>query len=360
MLRFLKPALVAGGASLVLVLASVFTMASANAANSTGSILTTSPVAVDLTAKPGSSVSTNLEVQNNAPTPVTVNVQLDEFKAANNNGQASIFTPPASDPSVGWVKFSQNSFVAEPGVWNRVGMTIDVPSTAAYGYYYAVLFEPQTAIPGAQNPNSKVKGANAVFVLLDAHVPGEKNTLQVTSFKSDKSVYQYLPANFSVTVRNTGNIYTIPEGNIFISRSKTGPAIASMPINSGDGNILPSSNRNFSTTWSDGFPVYVTKKIDGQIVSDKNGQPEEQLHWNISGISKFRFGKYYAHLVLVYKNGNQDIPVNAEVSFWVIPWILLAVLFLLIVLILFGVWTVMKDTTKIVKWFRKPSSKSEK
>jgi hypothetical protein len=356
---FVKPALFGGGACLVLLFASVFTPAVHAAGNtSTGSVLTTSPVSVDLVGKPGSTTSTNLEVQNNGTRPITVNVKLDEFKAGNDNGRASIFTPPANDPSTTWVHFSKESFVAEPGVWNQVAMTINVPKTAAYGYYYAVLFEPDTSVSGLHNTTNKVKGANAVFVLLDAHIPGEKNTLQVTGFRSDKSVYQYLPASFSVTIRNTGNIFTVPQGDIFISRTSNGAAMASMAINSGQGNILPGTNRIFSAKWNDGFPVYVTMRIDGQIVSDKNGKPVQQLHWNAGSISKFRFGKYYAHLVLVYKNGSgQDVPVSAVVSFWVIPWALLGVLLIVLVLVLFGVWTIMKDTTKIVKWFRKPSEK---
>lgn len=321
------------------------------AAAGQGSILTTSPVAVDLAAKPGTQVSTKLQVQNNGTHAVTLNVKLDEFSAHGNSGQADIFVPPSNDPSVSWVHFSKTSFVAAPGVWNSVTMTVDLPKTAAYGYYYAVLFEPQAGLSSGTS-SSKIKGANAIFVLLNAKVPGETNTLQVTSFSSDKSLYQFLPADFTVVTHNAGNIFTIPQGDIYISRTPSGPSMATLDINPGLGNILPGTNRQFHAMWRDGSPHYEHKLLDGQIISDKNGKPKEVLSWNGS-LSKFRFGKYYARLVLVYNDGQQDVPVNAVVSFWVIPWTIIVVVLFIITLAAVGLWATLRGGGKAVRWVRR-------
>ncbi|HSW79875.1 MAG TPA: hypothetical protein VLG47_03800, partial [Candidatus Saccharimonadales bacterium] len=320
-----------------------------DAATSTGTVLTTSPVAIDLKADPGTQTSTNLQVQNNSTKTLTIKVKLKEFKANGDSGQAQIFDPPANDPSIAWVTFSRTEFSADPGVWNSVKMTINLPSTAAYGYYYAVEFVPQSTVQTSRN---KVKGANAIFVLLNAHTNDEKNTLVVKSFSADKSLYQYLPANFSLKVNNAGNIYTAPEGTIFISRSLHGSPIATLDINPGAGNVLPDTNRVFHASWNDGFPVYQYKRIDGQVVSGKDGKPVQTLHWS-GNVSKFRFGKYYARLVLVYKNGAQDVPVNAEVSFWVIPWFMILILVVILILVGFGIWALLKDSKKVYRWFGK-------
>src|SRR5579862_8573491 len=143
LLRFVRPALIAGGVGLLMASVLIGTVRTANAASSTGSILTTTPVAVDLAAKPGTQTSTNLQVQNNSNKSVKILVKLEEFKASGDNGQAQIYVPPASDPSTSWVSFSRTSFTADPNVWNSVTMTVNLPSSAGYGYYYAVLFEPQ-------------------------------------------------------------------------------------------------------------------------------------------------------------------------------------------------------------------------
>jgi hypothetical protein len=313
-----------------------------------GSVLTTSPISVDLSAKPGTSVSTTLQVENNSPQTETINVLLEKFKAEGETGKATIYKPAADDSSIKWVHFSQTSFSAEPNVWKQITVTVDVPSNAHLGYYYAVLFEPQKPSISS-NGKTIIRGANAIFMLLNTSSKSESENrkLVVSSFTSQKSVYEYLPATFNVTVQNAGNIYLAPQGDVFISRSKNGKPIATLPINSGQGNILPNTARQFSTSWSDGFPVFKTKKINGEVVSNSKGQPEMQLQWNASSsFSKIRFGKYYAYLALVYNNGTTDITSNATVSFWVIPWKLILIIIVIIVAIAFA-WKALKKSTKV-------------
>ena len=314
-------------------------------AASGGSTLTTSPVSVSLTTKPGTSISTDLQLQNNSSNSVEIAVHLQEFKASGEDGQAQIYVPPAGDPSLGWVHFSEDRFVAEPGVWHKIKMTIDVPKTAAFGYYYAVIFSPVSSsalIPGVNS----YKGANAILVLLNAHSGSEKNLLEIASFSADQHAYQYLPATMNVRVHNTGNIFTAPRGVIYISRSPTGDIIDTLDVNKGLGNVLPGTYRNFSVQWDDGFPVYQTKRINGQVVSDKQGKPVQELAWDFSHVNRLRFGRYYARLVLVYSDGTRDIPLYATVSFWVIPWVPMLVLLVVLVLVGIGLWTVVRFTIK--------------
>lgn len=322
------------------------------AASNTGSTITTTPISVDLVAKPGSTTSTVLQVQNNAPQAVSISVKLEEFKANGNNGQAQIYAPPPGDIASQWVHFSQSSFIAQPGAWNQVTMSIALPKTAAYGYYYAVLFVPNTITNTLGSVTNKIKGANAVLVLLNARAPNENNALNVQSYTADKSSYQYLPVNFSVKVHNNGNIYTVPSGDIYISRTKNGKTIDTIDINKGGGNVLPATNRVLQAEWSNGFPAYQLKRINGQIVSDSKGNPVRQLKWDITKISEFRYGKYYARLVLVYNDGSRDIPINGEVSFWVIPWLMLIVLSVVSILLLLGLWTIVRSSIKRLKRLR--------
>ena len=226
-------------------------------------------------------------------------------------------------------------------------MTISPPKTAAYGYYYAVLFTPTLSVNSKST--EKFKSANAILALVNVQSPNENNVLSAKSFTSSKSSYQYLPATFSVTVHNSGNIFTVPTGDIFISRTRNGPAIDTLSFNSGGGNVLPGTNRAFQVQWTDGFPVYQDKLINGQAQDYKNGKPVQQLHWDFTKVPKFRYGKYYARLVLVYNNGGRDVAVNGVVSFWVVPWsLILSVVGGLIALIVF--WEFIK---RLIKQLRK-------
>ncbi len=301
--------------------------------------ITTSPLPVQLSTTPGGVVNTSLRVENSGTAPVKIKVSLLKFKAASDDGRPLLLKRQPGDTFFDWVTFSKDDFVAQPGVWNDIAMTINPPKQAAFGYYYAVVFSQDTGGQTPTAPNtSQLNGATATLILLNVQAPGEKRQLTVTSFKSSRGLYEYLPATFSVTVHNGGNIYTAPTGNIFISRDHVHD-IAVLNVNSGGGNILPKSNRIFQATWSDGFPVFATKRDHGQIISDNQGKPIEQLQWNSNRVGKFRFGHYYAHLLLVYDNGTRDVPINAEVGFWVLPWKILPLILGLLILLVVGLFS---------------------
>lgn len=298
--------------------------------------LTTSPVTLNLVVKPGTTTTKELKLTNNSKVPVKIDMRLDLFGPSGTAGEAAITAAPPNDPSPSWVNFSPSSFTANPGVVNTVKMTIDLPKTASLGYYYAAIFQPSIATQNGPG-TATVKGSNAILVLVDTQSSNESRQINVASFTVSKHVYQYLPATFSVNIRNSGNIYLAPTGNVFISRSANGAhTLATLDINPGDANVLPHSNRVFTVQWKDGFPVYQPKMgANGQPVVDKKGNVVQQLVWNTSApVSKIRFGKYYAQLTLVYVANGKVIPVTGVVSFWVIPWEL--VFLLLLVLLVFA------------------------
>jgi len=321
--------------------------------------LTTSPVYVTLTTKPGATVSTPIKVQNNAAKAVTLHVKLMKFQAHGTDGGAQLLTPAANDLSAKWVSFSTDTIVAQPGAWNTVAMTIHPDHTAAFGYYYAVAFTNAEG-QAAQHVNT-VTGSSAVLVLLDVQVPGEKRQLSVSHFRPQQSISQFLPVTFDVSVKNSGDIYGAPTGDIYISRSSTSKdTLAVIPVNEAQGNVLPGSTRTMNVAWDDGFPAHVVQRINGQIVTGPNGQPATQLSWDASKLGKFRFGHYYAHLLLVYNNGTQDVPIEAETSFWVIPWWPIIISLVIISLTIFGLVSLLRRTVHVGRRLAKHAKKHEK
>jgi hypothetical protein len=268
-------------------------------AHAAGSVdLTTSPLPISLSAAPGTTVSTDIRIKNNSQTQ-TIKVSLMKFTAYGDTGKPALKDREPGDDYFDWVSFSPSSFIAPTGQWQTVKMNINIPKEGAFGYYYAVVFTPANAKPTGKG--NVLLGSTAVLVLLDVQNPHAKRSLQVVSLTANKRFYEFLPANFSVKFHNNGNIHLLPHGNIFINRG--GKQVASLVLNSQQGNILPGTNRIYDVPWSDGFPVYA----------------EAGLKWDWSKFSKLRFGRYTAHLTAVYDNGKQDVPLEASVSFWVIP-----------------------------------------
>ncbi len=294
-----------------------------------GYSLVTSPVSLNLSAKPGTKVSADVRVKNAASQAQTLAVSANKFKADGDSGKAMILGNTENDSTIDWVSFSPQKFDAEPGAWTTIKVTFDLPASAAFGYYYAIRISPAAA-PVPEGGKAVYSGSNAILVLLEAETPNARRSVQTDSFESLHGIYEYLPTTFSARLENTGNVHVAPTGSIFIMQN--GKQVSALDFNANGGNILPGSKRIFSTSWSDGFPVSVPRLINGAPVRDKANNVIYDLKWDFSQLAKLRFGKFTAKLVAAYpdKAGN-SVELDASVDFWVIPWklilILLALLF---------------------------------
>jgi hypothetical protein len=317
--------------SVILVFLYCTLPASAQTVSSPGFAASISPLPILLNVKPGSSTSTDLRVNNPSTHDEKLRVVVKTFTQDGPNGNVTLRDPTPADSFVNWIHFSKTEFDAPPGLWQTVNMTVNVPASAAFGYYFAVEFTSANPTPKTQN-GASVQGAVASFVLLNAEAPGEKRQMQITSFSADHRFYEFLPARFTIRLHNSGNIFAGASGNIFIMRGSK--QIAVLNVNENHGLVLPSSNRQFSVAWDSGFPVYKpVLDSNGQPVKDKSSKVKTKLSWNFSQVSKLRFGHYTAKLALVYNDGSRDVPLNGEVSFWVVPWRLVSFILFIMLLI---------------------------
>lgn len=314
--------------------------------------LTTSSLPINLKVTPGTSASAPIKVRNDGTAAENIKVSLMKFKADENSGAPILMDRESGDTYFDWVTFSENNFSIAPNEWKTVTATFNVPADAAFDYYYAIVFSrAEQNAPSEGSQTIVTTGGTATMVLLEADVPNAKREVQVVDFSADKSLYEFLPTVFHIKLRNTGNVHVAPRGNIFISQGQN-KNIAILEVNPTKGSILPNSPRDFQEKWTDGFPSYVTKEADGKVVLDGKGNPVQELKWNLQDLSKLRWGKYTAKMMLVYDNGNKDIPVEAEMTFWIIPWRLLGAALVVALLVLLG----LKST--IQNFWRKITKKS--
>lgn len=324
----------------LLLICCLFSARPARAADTSFSF-TASPLPVHLVTEPGKTISTDLRVKNNGPKTERIKVGLMKFGATRETGQPTLESRTAKDTHFDWVRFSQTVFTAPPNEWVTIKMTIDVPPTAAFGYYYAVTFS-RAESPTTNKNTTTVVGSTASLVMLEVTSPNSRRDVDLVDFTSKHRAYEFLPTSFDIKLRNPGNIHITPVGNIFISRG--GKQVATLAVNGAGGTILPETNRIFKAAWSEGFPVYQDKIVDDKPIYGTNGEPERALKWNFSDIEKLRFGKYSAHLLVVYNDGQKDIPLEAELTFWVIPWRILTGLFLVLLLTGVGAWFILRGT----------------
>lgn len=305
--------------------------------------LVTSPLPINLTTTPGSTVSAQLKIKNGGEQPETLTIGLMKFSAFGEEGKPKLLDRGKGDDYFDWITFSENEFTINPNEWKTITATIRIPQQAAFGYYYAVTFSRKNEEISGGPRSTKVVGATATLILLEVRVPNAIRDIEVLEFSTPRQIYEFLPVTFTIKLKNKGNVHVVPKGNIFIDRFGEKKDTAILTVNELSGNVLPDSNRIFESGWSDGFPVYQEKTNgDKAILTDKLGKPVTELRWDFSQVPKLRWGKYTANLLLVYDDGSRDVPIEGKLSFWVIPWRIVGGVLVIISLVLAGLYSIIK------------------
>jgi hypothetical protein len=300
--------------------------------------VTVSPIFLDLSANPGDTITTKVRIRNNTTSPIPVKVGVEKL-TGDLNGNLSL-QQAKNDYTLSWFKFDNTSVTTAPLEWTDVPFTINIPKDAAYGYYWTITFTQDTSGTNAKS-GVALTGAAGVPVLLKVNKAGAKAEAQLSQFSINNFITEYLPADFTIKVENTGNVHIKPHGSIFISdgRSKD---LAVLDVNPGLGNIIPNSARIFSASWADGFIVRQPVIENGQPKVDKNGNPVETLQINWNKLTNFRIGRYTANLLLVYDNGTRDVPMQSTITFWILPWKVILGMLATVVIVFFVVRFLLK------------------
>jgi len=303
--------------------------------------LQVTPSPLVTTVKPGVQTTVELKIRNGSSGTEKLKIEPRSFTFNSETGEVDL--DDTTSPTIAsWVSFSAPQFTAAPGQWVTERVTFNVPADAGFSYSFALIVNRQedpSPVEGAR----LIKGAVAVFTLINVDRPGATSSLEVVEFKSSKGIYEYLPAEFSVSFNNTGNTITQPYGNIFIERGGEGAEpLATLPVNSAKAYILPETTRAITANWGDGFPAYKT-------VQNADGTTSQKLVWDWTKVSSLRIGRYTAKLVAVYNQGGRDVPIEGTVSFWVLPWKILGVLLLIVLLILFALFMLVRMIVKSIR-----------
>ncbi len=304
--------------------------------------LSLSPTYVTLLTKPGEEISSEFRLRNNNTFPENLKISISKFTSSD-KGRPVIVDLEKGDEYSSWLDISDDAFILQPGQTKTISFTVSPPTDAALGYYYAVVVSRLS--DEDEKDTSSVEGSVALPVLLDVSSPNAKRELQITDFSTNKLFFEYLPANFNITFKNEGNIHVVPAGDIFID-SMWNKDIAFIPVNKGRGNVLPGATRVMNVAWNDGFITRKIKTKDGIAIKNSKGENEYETVYDFSKANQFRFGRYTAHALVVYDNGERDIPMEATVSFWIIPWKIVGGVLLVMLLALIGITMILKSVIR--------------
>ena len=333
-----------------LFLAFFFLVPLANAQTpSTGNFDTTvSPTFIEINAKPGTTTTQSVKLRNNTSNTITLSSDI-KIMGGDEQGELTIKDEKAEHLS--WLLLKENTVTLRPKEWTTVPFTIEIPETAAYGYYWALSFT-------SKNEANKSTGATlnasiVVPILLSVEKSGAKTEGKFLDFTTSSYTYEFPPITFTSRFENTGNVHIRPQGNIFI-KDFFGRNVATLNVNETQGSILPGLKRTFETKWNDGFITYEPKVVDGESVKDENGKAKMDMKIHFQKLLDLRIGKYTATSLLLVSGKERDYTYEKSIIFFVFPWKVVIVITLIIGFVGIGLFTTTKSIVRKIKGiFRK-------
>ncbi|MFA5188828.1 MAG: hypothetical protein WC460_05700 [Patescibacteria group bacterium] len=301
------------------------------------SAVTVSPPIIEIDAAKGDVINQSIKVRNEGAAAATYYLSAERFVAGGEAGEPS-FTGEDVDLAT-WIKFPFQSITVPAGSTVEVPFSIIVPNYAGPGGHYAAIFL-STAPPEAANAGSQVSIASRIGTLILVRIAGEiKESAQIAEFSTAGKTFSSLPVDFSVRVKNDGNVHLKPMGTITI-KNMWGAVAGKVAVNEAGGNVLPDQIRKFDAGWLKDPNAVGATTFWGKYMQEKEN---------------FAFGSYTADLSLAY--GTAGNTLTASTTFMVIPWNIIIVNLLIIVIIVVILYFAIK---KYNKWILKKYGKAKK
>ncbi|MBC7459527.1 hypothetical protein H7200_02320 [Candidatus Saccharibacteria bacterium] len=251
-----------------------------------------SPALVEVSADRGKSYVITITVRNVTNMPLTFDSSVDDFGAKDETGAPSILLESDKDLPTSiktWIK-SIPSFRLEANEKTTLNVTIFVPNDAEPGGHYGVIrFAGRT--PGTNDAVGQIASAGTLILIDVEGEASEKlelSSLQITKNNKAGSIFESGPLTFVSRFKNTGSVHLKPVGQIEI-RDSFGNNVEVIKVNSDKGNVLPGSIRRFESPFN----------------------------------KSWMFGRYTADMTIAY--GTTGQAVTNTISFWVIPYKIIAV-----------------------------------
>jgi len=271
---------------------------------------------IEIEIDPGQRESGIVKVYNETNSDIYLTSSIESFKAGDETGQPIYVPDDQKDGHLSWFDVAEKEIILKSKQVGVIPFSVMVPSDAAPGGYYVVIFwknEPHTA-----DDNPAVSVSSKVGTLIFLKVRGEiVEKGEISSFKTkpDKNYFWGLPVSFLVRFENLGNVHLKPVGEIrltnFWGRTKI------LAVNELERNVLPGSVRRFEVVWGPTLSGSYLKSFWLGVKAE---------------LTEFAFGPYEAVLNLNY--GVQPTePLSQKISFWIIPYRLISVIVLAIVLL---------------------------
>src|SRR5690349_9701095 len=140
--------------------------------------LQVSPSPLVITIKPGQTMSYDLKIRNGSTETEKLKIEPRVFTIDNDTGKVA-FDDTKRPAEIGeWTTFSEPNFTVKPGEWYTQKITFAIPKEAGFSYSFALMISRQD-MPASTEAGRELKGAVAIFALVNIDKPGATRALQL-------------------------------------------------------------------------------------------------------------------------------------------------------------------------------------
>ena len=286
--------------------------------DASGQALEIAPPVITLTADPGQTLNTQINLRDISNSPLIVTGTVNDFSAQGEEGNPKIDVDSAEPSPYSiktWVEPLQELNMKSKEL-QKLPVVINVPNDAAPGGYWGVI-RFSAVPPGIEGTGVSLSASLGSLIFI--RVNGEaKESVSIEQFYTSEpgkdtpsSLFETTPLDFVVRLKNSGSVHEQPVSRIQV-KDMFNRDVAAVNVNLEQRNVLPGSIRKFTAAL------------------DKSGLGTTML-----------FGKYTATITTTYGTSKQT--VTSHVDFWVIPYRLIILIIAALILLFFIVRTLLKN-----------------
>lgn len=261
------------------------------------------PGRAEFEVTPGQSVTFPITVSNRISDNRTFELTVEDIEGSQDASQAVILLGDKTGPYTlkDYISFPSKTFKLNLGERARIPVTVTIPKDAEPGGYYGsvLISTVRTDQDASQDQimNSPIiaRIGTLFFVTVPGEVKHEGETKQL-SLKNNKIWYESGPVTFNILFENTGSVHLNPYGELRI-KNIFGEEVGFLELEPWF--ALPKSLRSREVVW------------DRELL----------------------FGRYTATVKV--NRGYDDIVDEKTVVFWVMPWKIMAGIFVFVFILLF-------------------------
>lgn len=287
--------------------------------------------------EPGKSVKDTLVIRNlDTTSSLNLSLRVIDFTYTDDGGTPKLMLAEDAPPTTWSLKpfmTVPKNVTIPPSTSKTLDISVAIPAGHGAGSYYSAIVYSSTAGQGGGNVGLSASGVTLVFT----QIPGKVNEdLKLKKFgaydaptKSFMFVTTKKPKNMAYTLQNNGNVTEGPVGSITLKHMFIGKEQTITNLNPTGSLALIGQTRTFSTCIK-----YADQEISSSGDKSTNKTCDTPMLWP---------GRYKATLDIFYgQNGNLTQEITKTVSFWYLPlWFLIPFILLLLV-VAFYVWKLVR------------------